>query len=42
LNIAPRIGLRSTNAMPMDFDFWLAGLFILDRHYEVRLTIASQ
>jgi hypothetical protein len=30
LNIARRIGLRSNNAMPMDFDFWLAGLFILD------------
>jgi hypothetical protein len=42
LNITRRIGLRSTNAIPMDFDFWLAGLFILDRHYELRLTMASQ
>jgi hypothetical protein len=26
----------------MDFDFWLAGLLILDRGYELLLTMASQ
>jgi len=35
LDIAPRIGLRSTNAVAMGFGFWLAGLLILDRGYEL-------
>jgi len=41
LNIARRIGLRSTNPILMDFDCWLAGLLILDRGYELHLAMAS-